>query len=141
METTFTPISALLGGMLIGLAASLLLLLNGRIAGISGMFHGGLRKRAQSWQWLFLLGLLLGSLLYNVLPQTDHYVRQGFPLPILLLAGLLVGFGTRLGSGCTSGHGICGLSRRSLRSVFATVTFMVGGFLTTWLVRHFFNIL
>lgn len=141
MVTTFTPVSALIGGMLIGLAASLLLLLNGRIAGISGMFHGGLRTHAQPWQWLFLLGLVLGTVLYNSLPETTNSVRQGFPMPILLLAGLLVGFGTRLGSGCTSGHGICGISRRSLRSALATLAFMLTGFLTTWLVRHFFNLL
>lgn len=141
MVTTFTPVSALIGGMLIGLAASLLLLLNGRIAGISGIFHGGLRSQAQPWQWLFLLGLVLGSLLYNALPDTAVSARQRFPMPMLLLAGLLVGFGTRLGSGCTSGHGICGISRRSLRSVLATLVFMLTGFLATWLVRHFFNLL
>ncbi|MEQ8426254.1 MAG: YeeE/YedE thiosulfate transporter family protein [Gammaproteobacteria bacterium] len=141
MVTTFTPVSALIGGMLIGLAASLLLLLNGRIAGISGIFHGGLRRQAQPWQWLFLLGLVLGSLLYSALPDTAVSARQGFPMPMLLLAGLLVGFGTRLGSGCTSGHGICGISRRSLRSVLATLVFMLTGFLSTWLVRHFFNLL
>lgn len=141
MVTTFTPVSALIGGMLIGLAASLLLLFNGRIAGISSMFHGSLRTHAQPWQWLFLLGLVLGTLLYNALPYTVAIVRQGFPLPILLLAGLLVGFGTRLGSGCTSGHGICGISRRSSRSILATLTFMFAGVLTTWLVRHFFSLL
>ncbi|MEQ8938187.1 MAG: YeeE/YedE thiosulfate transporter family protein, partial [Gammaproteobacteria bacterium] len=89
------------------------------------------------WQWLFLLGLVLGSLLYNALPDTAVSARQRFPMPMLLL----VGFGTRLGSGCTSGHGICGISRRSLRSVLATLVFMLTGFLATWLVRHFFNLL
>lgn len=141
MVTTFTPVSALLGGMLIGLAASLLLLFNGRVAGISGMFHGSLRKQALAWQWLFLIGLIIGTLFYNALPSTSASVRQDFPMPLLLLAGLLVGFGTRLGSGCTSGHGICGLSRRSLRSVLATAAFMLTGFLATWFVRHFFNLL
>ncbi len=141
MATTFTPFSALIGGMLIGLAASLLLLLNGRIAGISSIFHNSLRLHVQSWQWLFLTGLLLGTAFFRLVPVVDESVRHGFPLPLLIVAGLLVGFGTRLGSGCTSGHGICGISRLSLRSIVATLTFMLSGFLVTWCVRHVFNLI
>ncbi len=141
MASTFTPFSALIGGMLIGLAASLLLLLNGRIAGISSIFHNSLRPNVQPWQWLFLAGLLLGTALSRLFPMIDGSVRDGFPLLLLLLAGLLVGFGTRLGSGCTSGHGICGISRLSLRSIIATLTFMLSGFLVTWYARHVLNLI
>ena len=136
METTFTPYSALAGGVLIGLAASALLYFNGRIAGISGMFHGTLRKQHQLWQFLFLLGLVIGALLYFYLGQQPMPVRQGFPVTALIFGGLLVGAGTRLGSGCTSGHGICGISRGSWRSISATLIFMGTGFITTYICRH-----
>lgn len=127
------------GGLLIGSAAALLWLANGRIAGISGIFAGSLLPSGggdRSWRWFFLAGLLVSGLLLMVL--TGRFPAHGLsaPTPLLLLAGLLVGYGTRLGSGCTSGHGVCGLARLSARSLWATATFMTAGFLTVWLIRH-----
>ena len=133
-----TPLASLLGGALVGLAASLLLLTHGKIAGISGIF-GGLLQRTVSdraFRLWFTGGLLAaGVVVYAVRPQAftaDPRVR----LWVTALAGLLVGYGTRLGNGCTSGHGICGLSRFSMRSVVATLTFMATGGLTVFVVRH-----
>ena len=134
----FTPVSALVGGLLIGLSASLLLWLNGRIAGVSGilfgLLSGSLSERV--WRGLFLLGLVLGTAGYLTLTHTPAPVRQGFPVPLLLLAGLLTGFGTARANGCTSGHGVCGLARLSLRSLAATATFLGVGLATTFLLRH-----
>ncbi|MBI2182172.1 MAG: YeeE/YedE family protein [Deltaproteobacteria bacterium] len=133
-------IGGLLGGALIGLAAALLLLLNGRIAGISGILGGVIKSNVageRSWRAAFILGLVGGAAL-------DAFMRGGLPLrmqaagPTLLLAGLLVGFGTRLASGCTSGHGVCGLARRSPRSLVATMIFMVVAALTVFMTRHIF---
>ena len=127
-----------LGGMIIGSAASLLLLLNGRIAGISGIV-GGLISRNFSrdwcWRFVFVLGLVVGAGLYSFLSGSLAVELQA-TTPALIVAGLLVGIGTRLGSGCTSGHGVCGLARRSLRSVVATATFMVSGAVTVYVMRH-----
>ena len=133
----FTPVSALVGGLLIGLSASLLLWLNGRIAGISGILFGILssERSERVWRWLFLVGLVLGTLGYLSLSNSPAPVRQGFPVP-LLLAGFLTGFGTTRANGCTSGHGVCGLARLSLRSLAATATFLGVGFITTYVVRH-----
>jgi len=129
-------ISALLGGALIGLSASLFWSQNGRIAGVSGVlggvFHGSRAERQA--RWLFLLGLLLSGLLFGALSQ--RIASPALPLWPLAGAGLLVGVGTRLGGGCTSGHGVCGLSRFSFRSLIATLTFMVTGALTVFVVRH-----
>jgi len=134
----FTPVSALVGGLLIGLSASLLLWLNGRIAGVSGilfgLLSGSLSERV--WRGLFLLGLVLGTAGYLTLTHTPAPVRQSFSVPLLLLAGLLTGFGTARAKGCTSGHGVCGLARLSLRSLVATATFLAVALLTTYLVRH-----
>ena len=134
----FTPVSALVGGLLIGLSASLLLWLNGRIAGVSGilfgLLSGSLPERV--WRGLFVLGLVLGTDGYLALTHTPAPVRQGFPVPLLLLAGLLTGFGTARANGCTSGHGVCGLARLSLRSLAATATFLGVGLATTFLLRH-----
>ena len=134
----FTPLTALCGGLLIGLAASVLLLFNGRIAGISGIV-GGLLQRGKAgdlvWRVAFVLGLLLAPALYRLfaaLPET----RIDASWQMLIVAGVLVGFGSRLGSGCTSGHGVCGLSRLSPRSLLATATFMGTGFATVYVVRH-----
>lgn len=133
----FTPLSALAGGALIGLASAMLLLLNGRIAGISGIL-GGLIARTPGetgWRLAFTLGLLIGPalwLLFGTLPRI--YIEADYPL--LVAAGLLVGIGTRYGSGCTSGHGVCGLSRLSPRSLAATVIFMAGGFATVYVMRQ-----
>ena len=133
----FTPWSSLAGGMLIGLAAALLILFNGRIAGISGILAGVLRPRRGDlgWRIAFLAGLLGTPLLYpwwHALPEV--HIDAG--TPALLAAGLLVGVGVRYGAGCTSGHGVCGLSRWSLRSLAATGAFMAAGFLTVYLLRH-----
>jgi len=131
-------LAALLGGVLIGLASALLLLFNGRIAGISGIAGGLLAPVRGEWGWraAFIGGLVAGGVLLRALfPQVlGAPVVTG--LGVTVLAGLLVGFGTRLGSGCTSGHGVCGLSRGSPRSLAATLTFMATAGLTVFVVRH-----
>ena len=134
--TDFTPVSSLLGGFLIGAAAALMLLANGRIAGISGIVGGLLRgeRNETGWRALFVAGLLAGGLVLQlVAPASIGPSVVGFPL--LIVAGLMVGFGTQLGSGCTSGHGVCGISRLAPRSLFATATFMAAGVLTATLLR------
>lgn len=135
--TSFTPGTSLAGGLLIGLASALFLLFNGRIAGISGIV-GGLLKPARgdvAWRVAFAAGLVIAPLVYALAaPLPQVHVEASYP--VLLIAGLLVGIGTRYGSGCTSGHGICGLSRRSPRSVMATVAFMFAGFVTVYIARH-----
>ena len=137
----FTPWASSAGGVLIGVAAAMFVLLNGRIAGISGVLSGLLKpiKGDISWRVAFVLGLLAAPAVYaliGVLPVLQIDASWG----ALVLAGLLVGVGTRYGSGCTSGHGVCGLSRRSPRSLAATVTFMGAGFATVFVVRHVIGI-
>lgn len=133
----FHPEAAAAGGVLIGLAAAIFVLLNGRIAGISGVL-GGLLKPARgdlAWRVAFLAGMLAAPLVYALsadLPQPRIEANEG----TLVLAGLLVGIGTRYGSGCTSGHGVCGISRLSPRSLAATAAFMLAGFATVFIVRH-----
>lgn len=136
--THFTPVSALLGGLLIGLAASLLLWFNGRIAGISNLLAGLLSRRPGEYAWrlLFLAGLVVGAGGYVALTGAATPIRQGFPVPLLIVAGLLTGFGTTRANGCTSGHGVCGLARFSLRSLAATATFLGVALITTYIVRH-----
>jgi len=127
----------LLGGGLIGLSATLLLACNGRIAGISGMVNGAITfTAAEIWRWLFLIGLLGGGLLYEygLAPQPTPTYR--FTPLTMIVAGFLVGFGTRIGNGCTSGHGVCGLGRLSGRSLAAVISFMVAGFVTVFITRH-----
>lgn len=138
MSPHFTPISSLLGGALIGLSASLILLYNGKIAGISGIFSGILKpvKGDTAWRVAFLLGLLAAGLGFALLHPTVFSTRAPGSIGLVALAGLLVGFGTRVGNGCTSGHGVCGLARRSPRSLVATITFIAVGMLTTFIVRH-----
>ena len=132
----FTPVGGFVGGLLIGLAVALMLLLNGRVAGISGILGGllTLRRGETLWRAAFLAGLVLGALVY--VSTADVTVRVLAPLPAILAGGLLVGFGTRLGSGCTSGHGLCGMARLSRRSVAATATFFGVAMLTVFLTRH-----
>jgi uncharacterized membrane protein YedE/YeeE len=133
----FTPWSALAGGLLIGVSAGLFILVNGRIAGISGVLGGLLRaaRGDRGWRLAFLAGLLGAPLAYAlVAPWPRITVAAGYPL--LILAGLLVGMGTRYGAGCTSGHGVCGLSRQSPRSFAATLAFMGAGFATVYVMRH-----
>ena len=135
--THFTPWAALAGGVLLGLASALFVLLNGRILGISGIVGGLLRPRAgdMGWRLAFVLGMLVAPGLYWLVvgpmqPRID--ANWG----MVVIAGLLVGVGTRYGSGCTSGHGVCGLSRMSPRSLVATLAFMGAGFVTVFLIRH-----
>jgi uncharacterized membrane protein YedE/YeeE len=136
--TEFTPGPALLGGALIGAASAWLLLADGRIAGVSGILGGLLRPAPgdRAWRLAFLLGLPAGFLLHGWLAGAPPPVRIEVPALQLAAAGLLVGFGTRLGSGCTSGHGVCGMARGSPRSIAATATFMGLGFATVFVVRH-----
>lgn len=138
---SFTPWSSLAGGVLIGIAAAMFALLNGRIAGISGVL-GGLWRPAQgdvAWRLAFIIALVGSPLVYAllaVLPRPQ--IAAGYAA--LALAGLLVGVGTSYGSGCTSGHGVCGLARLSPRSLMATVTFMAAGFVTVFVLRHLLGI-
>jgi len=136
----FTPWTSLAGGVLIGAAAAMLLLLNGKIAGISGILGGLLRPSAGDigWRVAFIAGLVAAPLLYQLAaPLPAVQIDAGTAL--LIVAGLLVGVGTRYGSGCTSGHGVCGLSRLSPRSMVATAAFMTAGFVTVFVVRHLIN--
>jgi len=135
---SFTPVSALVGGALIGLSASLVLLSHGKIAGISGIY-GGLfdpAARDQAFRGWFIGGLLLSGLVVRVVWPGAFQSAAVASLGVTAIAGLLVGFGTRLGNGCTSGHGVCGLSRLSPRSLFATLSFVGTGVLSVHVVRH-----
>ncbi len=136
----FTPYSALFGGILIGLGASLFMLLNGRIAGISGLLKGLLSYSTtavdKSWRAAFIIGLVLSGLVYQAFVPTQGAAIENTSPIILIIGGLLVGFGTAMGSGCTSGHGVCGLSRFSLRSLVATVIFLSSGIATVYVLRH-----
>ena len=129
---------ALVGGVLIGIASSALLLLNGRIAGISGILHGLITAARfdRSWRIGFLLGLMVAGGIAMHLVTAGVPPRANFPTGQLVLAGLLVGFGTRMGGGCTSGHGVCGLARLSVRSIAAVITFMLTAIGTVYLMRH-----
>lgn len=138
VDTLLWPV---VGGALIGLAAALLMLLNGRIAGISGIFGGALSFPAgdSSWRWAFTAGLVAGgALLLSLSGPAVFENTLDQPVIKLAVAGLLVGIGTRIGSGCTSGHGVCGLARFSPRSVVSVVTFIFTGALTVFLARHVF---
>ena len=137
----FTPWSALAGGALIGLAAAMFVLLNGRVAGISGVVAGLLKPISGdvAWRAAFVLGLLAAPLTYGLVAVAPTLrIDAGFGA--IAVAGLLVGVGTRYGSGCTSGHGVCGLSRLSPRSLAATGAFMGAGFATVFVIRHLLNI-
>jgi uncharacterized membrane protein YedE/YeeE len=136
----FTPWHALMGGALVGTAAALFVLLNGRIAGISGVLGGLLRpvKGDVAWRAAFVIGLIVAPLIY-LLFGSPPKPRIDADFGALVLAGLLVGVGTRYGAGCTSGHGVCGLSRLSPRSLVATVAFMAAGFVTVFAIRHLLN--
>jgi hypothetical protein len=141
-ETEFTPIPAAIGGALIGFAAVLLMALNGRVAGVSGIVAGALgplRKEAggdMSWRLAFVAGLIVAPFVFGLV--SDHSVEIAAPHPLwaMALGGLLVGYGTRLGSGCTSGHGVCGVARLSRRSLAATLTFMATSIATVFILHH-----
>ncbi len=133
----FTPLASLAGGVLIGAAAALFVLFNGRIAGISGVL-GGLLRPARGdvgWRVAFLAGLIVAPTVFAMFSALPD-VRIDADWGLLVLAGLLVGVGTRYGAGCTSGHGVCGLSRLSLRSLVGTLAFMAAGFATVFVLRH-----
>lgn len=133
--TEFTPLQALIGGMLIGLSAAGLMLFHGRIAGVSGILGAALVGRDdRSWRWAFLVGLPLGAAVTAAL-QGGVQIDVPDSLPVLVAGGLLVGIGTQVGSGCTSGHGVCGLARWSGRSLTATAIFMVTAAVVVFLVR------
>jgi uncharacterized membrane protein YedE/YeeE len=131
-------INALLGGVVIGAAVSLMLLLNGRVTGISGIINGALTpvKGDVAWRWLFVAGLVLGGLVLKFVRPEVFSGQLDTSLGTTVAAGLLVGFGTVMGSGCTSGHGVCGISRLSPRSLLATITFIAAGMLTVMLLRN-----
>lgn len=138
----FTPVAGLTGGALIGTSAVILLACSGRLAGISNMAHGvvdGLRHgkwMEAGWRLTFLLGMILGTWAYFTWSGAVANPRHHFPSGLLVLGGLLVGYGTAMGNGCTSGHGVCGLGRMSLRSLVATLSFMATGGLTVFVMRH-----
>jgi hypothetical protein len=135
--TAFTPWSALAGGVLIGIAAALLVFINGRIAGVSGIVGGLLRpvRGDVGWRVAFAAGMLLAPLVFAAFASLPA-LQIDASYPMLIAGGLLVGIGTRYGSGCTSGHGVCGVARASPRSIVATLAFMFAGFVTVYLVRH-----
>jgi uncharacterized membrane protein YedE/YeeE len=137
----FTPWASLLGGALIGLAVLIFILFNGRIAGISGIIGGLIKPNLQDidWRIAFVLGLLVSPSLWQLFVALPAIQIQASN-PLLIVSGLLVGIGTRYGAGCTSGHGICGLSRLSPRSMVATLCFMLTGFLTVYITRHLLGI-
>ncbi len=134
----FTPVSGLIGGLLIGLSTVLLILFNGRIAGISGIVGGLLARKSSEigWRAVFVVGLLLGAFVYMLATGVALPVNVQASMPITVIAGLLVGFGTRLGSGCTSGHGVSGIARFSRRSIGATPVFFVTAIITVFLAHH-----
>jgi len=135
--TTFAYTTPLVGGLLIGAASVALLYFLGRIAGIAGIVWGAVSAQPDNaWRWLFILGLLAGPLAYHFVAGVPYPAASSLPWWQAVAGGLLVGIGVRLGSGCTSGHGVCGLGRLSPRSLFATLTFMATGILTVYLIRH-----
>jgi uncharacterized membrane protein YedE/YeeE len=136
----FTPFTSLIGGALIGLSAVILMLLNGRIAGISGITAGLLSLsgpiRDRDWRVAFVAGLIVAPLMLAIFGGWSPEIAFVAPLPGMVIAGLFVGFGTVVGNGCTSGHGVCGIARLSPRSLVATAIFMAAGFVTTFILRH-----
>jgi uncharacterized protein len=136
--TNFTPFTAVVGGLLIGLSASALLFFNGRIAGVSGVLGQAIEARegGRPWRLAFIAGLAAGGVIAHVGFPAAFDAASGGSIARVAVAGLLVGYGTRLGNGCTSGHGVCGIGRRSVRSVVATVVFMAAAIATVFVDRH-----
>lgn len=139
----FNWLTAIIGGILIGISSSIMLAWNGRITGISGMVHGLITPKLGDiyWRWIFLAGMLGGGALYEygfapAAPLFNATPTFGFAPVAMIVGGLIVGFGTRMGSGCTSGHGVCGLGRLSTRSLVAVVTFLATGIATVYVIRH-----
>jgi uncharacterized protein len=137
--TQFTPYLSLTGGVLIGLAATLLMWMQGKIAGMTGILGGVLPPLAADWQWraMFLVGAIIAPLLYLL---TGNTIEFGAPVSrtALIIGGIIVGVGVTYGGGCTSGHGVCGIARLSPRSIIATITFMIVTFITVYVIRHGF---
>ena len=134
----FTPISALIGGLIIGAAVVLFYVSTGRLAGISGILSSTIEKKENRFSnILFIIGLVLGPLTYIILLETEIVFSITSSLPLIIVAGFLVGLGTKIGRGCTSGHGICGISRFSVRSIFATITFMIFAIITVFIFQLF----
>ena len=136
MGTGLNLLMPLAGGLLIGFSALAMLALLGRITGISGIFAGVLNAEAGLWRWAFLAGLIIAPLLYHALSGQSAPMPSSAGWPLTIVAGLLVGFGTRYAGGCTSGHGVCGIGRLSPRSIAATATFIAAGMLTVFVTRH-----
>lgn len=133
----FDWLPALIGGLLIGTSAAILLAFNGRIAGISGIVGGALGWASdRSWRWIFIVGMLLGGAVYEYSLTPQPTPTSTFTPWAMIVGGFLVGFGTRLGNGCTSGHGVCGLGRLSVRSLVAVVTFLSTAMVTVFVTRH-----
>ena len=133
----FAYTTPLIGGLLIGASAVALLYFLGRVAGISGIVWGAVSAQADnSWRWLFVIGLVIGPLLYHSLSNTPYPIASPLQWWHAVVGGLLVGFGVKMGSGCTSGHGVCGIGRLSPRSLIATITFMATGIVTVYVIRH-----
>lgn len=137
METSFTPIQALLGGSLIGLAAVSLMALHGRVAGMTGILTGAILPKGD-WDWriAFLLGAIAAPVVILLLTGQSLPLQAEIPTSAIILGGLLVGVGVTFGGGCTSGHGVCGIARLSVRSIAATLTFMATTFITVFVIRH-----
>jgi uncharacterized membrane protein YedE/YeeE len=142
METSFTPLQAVLGGSLIGLSAVALMAFHGRIAGMTGILTGVILPR-KDWDWrlAFLLGAIVAPAIILALTGTSMPLQADLPAWAIIGGGLLVGIGVRFGGGCTSGHGVCGMARLSARSVVATLTFMLATFITVFVVRHVLGVL
>ncbi len=133
----FAYTTPLIGGLLIGATSVAMLYLLGRITGVAGIIWAAISAQPDNaWRWLFIVGLVVGAPLYHLLSAAPDPGPSALPWWQAVIGGLLVGFGVRLGSGCTSGHGVCGLGRLSLRSLFATVTFMLTGVITVFIIRH-----
>ena len=134
----FTPVSAMLGGLIIGVSVVLFFYTTGRLAGISGIFANTISSKTnRSSNFLFLLGLVVGPLIYFYTTKVPANFKITDSLVLIILGGLLVGLGTRMGDGCTSGHGICGISRISIRSIVATITFIITGMITVFILQQF----
>ncbi|MGB4813313.1 MAG: YeeE/YedE family protein [Methylophilaceae bacterium] len=138
----FTPWASLTGGLLIGLASLIFILFNGRIAGISGIVGGLVKPRPHDigWRLAFIAGLIIAPIVWQLFASLPA-IQIDADYTLLMISGLLVGIGTRFGGGCTSGHGVCGLSRLSPRSIVATLSFMLAGFITVYLVRHLLSMI
>ena len=139
MMENFTPYLSLAGGALIGISASILMYLNGRIAGISGIVSGVFSASSiteKAWRLAFVIGLIIGGAIYMHFFPITIAPREFISTELLIVGGLVIGFGTAMGSGCTSGHGICGISRFSLRSLVATATFLLSGIVTVYVFKQ-----